>query len=168
MLASRHVVILRNHCSAGDVLVMSAALRDLRLALTIPLKCMVDSHFAEIVHNNELPFVDSATAENTLEIDCSHPPLLNHCNGQPRHYIESFHDLLSQRLGVPIPLTRFAPDLHLSPKEAEMPPLGLNRPYWATSPSSGGPRLTIRPSSIISKAAFASSRPATPAIIIRR
>lgn len=133
MVSSTHPVklILRQGGSPGDVLVMTAAVRDLQLTQRGRYEIFVDSHFPEIWQNN--PHVTPIRIRPHLAtvIDCGHPPLLNNCNKHTRHYLESFHHLLADRLGHPVPVTRLAPDLHLTPEEEPNRPSGLEEvPYW--------------------------------------
>jgi len=136
-------VLLANGCCAGDVLVLTAAVRDLHRAHPARYVLGVETCFPDIWWNN--PYVASLDPGDpeVTRIDCGHPPLLDRCGDQPRHYVESVHDLLRGRLGVEIPLTRFAPDLHLSEEERAGVPHGLQAPYWVIV--GGGKRdLTIK------------------------
>jgi ADP-heptose:LPS heptosyltransferase len=114
----------------GDVLMLTAAVRDLQLAFPGEYGVAVETKHPALWDHN--PYIDSALRPRkaSMAIDCTRPPLLEQCARLPRHYIESIHDLLARRLGREIPLTRFAPDLHLDAAEAASPPFGLPRPYW--------------------------------------
>jgi hypothetical protein len=63
-----------------------------------------------------------------------HYPLIHLSNQRPHHFIEGYSHYLSQELGVSIPVTRFAGDVHLSAEEREMPcqleGLGYSGPFW--------------------------------------
>jgi len=123
-------LLLVNRCSPGDVLMLTAAVRDLHAAYPQRYVTAIETLCPDLwLHN---PYVMPAALESQglVHIDCHHPPLLNRCNGQPRHYIEAVCDLLSERLGREIPLQRFAPDIHLAPWEKEGPPKGARPPYW--------------------------------------
>ena len=123
-------LVLVNHYSPGDVLMLTAAVRDLHAARPGWYRTAVDTCFPELWLNNpNVSPVDRFDGQ-ALRIDCGHPPLLDRCNGQPRHYVESMHHVLSQALGHEVPLTRFAPDLHLAEPEKASPPCGVERPFW--------------------------------------
>jgi len=123
-------LVLRNHCSPGDVLMLTAAIRDLHKAYPEQFLTAIDTCFPDLWRPN--PYVTSfdTSADDVQVIDFGRPPLLDQCHTSPRHYIESGHDLLQRVLGRPVPLTRFAPDIHLTDAEKSTPPAGLSKPYW--------------------------------------
>jgi ADP-heptose:LPS heptosyltransferase len=123
-------LLLVNHCSPGDVLMLTAALRDLHGAYPGNYLTGVDTRCPDLWTGN--PYITPVRFDEpgVRVIDCKHPPLLDQCNGQPRHYIESIHHQLTQVLGREVPLKRFAPDLHLLQEEMLRPPLGVEPGYW--------------------------------------
>lgn len=122
-------MLLVNGCSAGDVLMLTAAIRDLHHACPGQYLTGVETCFPDIWRNN--PYIAALSPDDAevTRVECHHPPLLDHCSDRPGHYVESVHDLLRGRLGHEIPLTRVAPDLHLSDEEKALVPHGLNAPY---------------------------------------
>ncbi len=123
-------VVLANRCSPGDVLMLTAAVRDLHRAHADRFQISVDTCCPDLWLGNPYVTPLPAPTAGAIRIECHHPPMLDRCNSQPGHYIQSIHDLLAQRLGCPVPIGRFAPDLHLSETEKLNPPLGLSKPYW--------------------------------------
>jgi ADP-heptose:LPS heptosyltransferase len=123
-------LILVSRYSPGDVLMLTAAVRDLHAAYPGQYLTGVECYCPDLWQYN--PYISPVRRGDgdVMEIDCANLRLLNHCNGQPRHYIEAVHYLLWERLGKPVPLTRFAPELHVCAEEAAAPPHGLVSPYW--------------------------------------
>lgn len=123
-------ILLKNFCSPGDVVIMTAAVRDLMGRYPGEYEVAVQTHFPEIWANN--PHVVHAHDDfgGAIPIDCGHPPLLNRCNHQVRHYVEAVHDQLAEKLNRDVPLSRPAPDLHLTDDEKRVVPFELRKPYW--------------------------------------
>jgi ADP-heptose:LPS heptosyltransferase len=113
---------------------LTAAVRDVHRASRGAYRIAVETACPALWENNPYLTPDALKDPAATRIDCGHPPLLdrqgNALAGPPRHYIESIHQLLESRLGHSVPLTRFAPDLHLSEAERCEPPLELLPGYW--------------------------------------
>jgi len=124
-------LLLVNNCSPGDVLMLTAAVRDLHKAHPGQYVTGVETECPDLWLNNPYVTALDPASPGIRRIDCQHPRMLDRCNHRPGHYIESVHNLLSRKLRRPVPLTRFAPDVHLTAKEKERPPHGLSRRYWA-------------------------------------
>lgn len=92
-------VLLVNHCSPGDVLMLTAAVRDLQAAYPGEFTIGIDTYCPELWLHNLRGSIVSAREPGVLILNCHHPPLLDQSNGQPRHYIESIHHLLAGQLG---------------------------------------------------------------------
>lgn len=133
--STRTKLLLVNGYSPGDVLMLTAAVRDLHRAYPGEYLTAVQTACPALWENNPFvcPDLDRYPGAVT-RIDCGQPPLLSRQSssvfGAPRHYVESMHELLSARIGRPVPLTRVAPQLHLTPLERAAPPLGLAPGYW--------------------------------------
>lgn len=123
-------LVLVNRCSPGDALMLTAAVRDLHAGYPGRYRIAVDTCFDELWLNNPYAVPLEDINHDAVRIDCGHPPLLDRCNSQPRHYLESMHHVLSDVLGHDVPLTRFAPDLHLADEEKTTPPCDAHGPYW--------------------------------------
>jgi FkbM family methyltransferase len=63
-----------------------------------------------------------------------HYPLIHQSNQRPYHFLHGYAQFLEERLGVPVPLTRFHGDIYLSEAEKAAPPpgaeLGLPERFW--------------------------------------
>jgi ADP-heptose:LPS heptosyltransferase len=54
-----------------------------------------------------------------------HYPLIHQSNQRPYHFIHGYAQYLEQQLGVPVPVTRFYGDVHLSEQEKHSPSPGV-------------------------------------------
>jgi ADP-heptose:LPS heptosyltransferase len=126
-------VILRSFQSPGDVLMLTAAVRDLHLAqpgkFETDVRTSADALWLNNLHITRLNEHDAGVET----IEC-HYPLVHQANSRPYHFIHGYAQFLEQRLGVDIPLTRFAGDIHLTAEETARPlpfaELGLHEGFW--------------------------------------
>ncbi len=109
---------LRLHCalSPGDILMLTAAVRDLHL--THPGKFLTDvrTTCSALWENN--PYItqlEESDAE-VEEIQCEYP-LIHQSNQLPYHFIHGFRMFLQDKLGVAIQPHAFKGDVHLSAAE---------------------------------------------------
>ena len=152
-------LILKCGLSPGDIVMLTAAVRDLHRAA--PGKFLTDVRTpcpALWEHNPHLTRIEDGDP-GAETIEC-HYPLIHRSNESPYHFIHGFlPQFLSERLGLPIAPTEFKGDLHLSDREkgwfsqvreivGRTSPTGSSRPggRW-TSPSSGGKPAATRRSS---------------------
>ncbi|HEV3345313.1 MAG TPA: glycosyltransferase family 9 protein [Pirellulales bacterium] len=126
-------LVLHSFQSPGDVLMLTAAVRDLHLAH--PGKFQTDIRTsADALWLNNPHITPLAEHEAGVEkIEC-HYPLIHQANSRPYHFIHGYAHFLEQRLGTTIPLTRFAGDIHLSREEKErtrpFTELGVTESFW--------------------------------------
>jgi ADP-heptose:LPS heptosyltransferase len=132
-LAPRRL-ILRNDWSPGDVVMLTAAVRDLHRAN--PGRFVTDVRTACPALWEHNPHLTPLTErQRRVEvIDCEYP-LIHETNRRPVHCLNGFASFLAERLGVPCPLTAPQGDLHLSPRERSLPSLvqrrlGQDLPFW--------------------------------------
>ncbi|CAA9891058.1 conserved hypothetical protein [Candidatus Methylobacter favarea] len=116
MNKSLRKLILRCPLSPGDILMLTAAVRDLHK--THPGKFLTDirTTCAEIWENN--PYITQID-ENDSDVEdiyCEYP-LINHSNQLPYHFIHGFRLFLQDKLGVEIKPHAFKGDIHLSALE---------------------------------------------------
>jgi hypothetical protein len=127
-------LILRNSLSPGDILMLTAAVRDLhrchpgQFATDVRTSCP-----ALWEHNPWLTPLDDDDPE-ARQIEC-HYPLIQESNSRPFHFLHGFCRYLNAELGLNIEPTEFRGDIHLSAAEREAPPLITERvdvsaPYW--------------------------------------
>ena len=108
-------LILRNFQSPGDVVMLTAAVRDLKKA-DGALQVDVRTSGGQLWENN--PHLTKLREEEpgVETIDC-HYPLIHRSNTGPWHFIHGFAHDLSERLGIRIETSVFKGDIHLSAKE---------------------------------------------------
>ncbi|MBI3861707.1 MAG: FkbM family methyltransferase [Planctomycetia bacterium] len=132
-MSSPRRLILRLFQSPGDTVMMTAAVRDLHLANRGKFETDVRTSADAIwLHN---PYITRLSeGQPGVEYIEMHYPLIQESNQRPFHFIHGFPQYLEQQLGVKIPVTRFAGDIHLSAEEKNSPPpgaeLGIDGPFW--------------------------------------
>ncbi len=113
-------LILKNFQSPGDIVMLTAAVRDLRR--NNPGKFLIDVRTScpALWENN--PFITKLdeNGPDVQIIDC-HYPLVHKSNEVPRHFLEGFMDFLSKRLDVRIVPTEFKGDIYLTEAEKQWP-----------------------------------------------
>ena len=113
---TKRQLILRNWLSPGDVITLTAAVRDLHL--THPGRFVTDvrTPCPALWENNPHITVLDEKAGDVETIQCEYP-LINQSNSRPYHMIHGFRLFLQEKLGVPIEPHAFKGDIHLSAKE---------------------------------------------------
>jgi len=127
-------LILRNFQSPGDVLMLTAAVRDLHRAHPGRYRTDVRTSCPELwMHNPHItPLGEGDRRVQTL--DC-HYPLIHQSGREPVHFLHGFMEYLNEQLGTRIRSTAIRGDLHLSRAETSRPSLmrrltGVQMPYW--------------------------------------
>lgn len=110
----------------GDVLMVTAALRDLMLSQPGVFTVDYQGAHPEIFANN--PHITKLDPWDGQIIDLCYGYAIQHCN-RPRHFVEGFTEFLSRKLGVFIETTDFRGDIYLSDEEREPWP-DLPEHYW--------------------------------------
>lgn len=126
-------LILRSFQSPGDIVILTAAVRDLHAAHPGQFQTDVRTSADELwVHN---PYItrlsESESGVETLEM---HYPLIHQSNMRPYHFVHGYVQYLEERLGLRIPVTKFSGEVHLSDDERRRPPefgqVTLPERYW--------------------------------------
>ncbi len=128
-------LILSNGLCPGDLLMLTAALRDLHHSYPGRYLTDVRSPCPQIWENNPLvtPIPDGDPDARVIEC---HYPLIHRSNSAPHHFISGFIAFLNETLGLEIALSAFRGDIHLSADELARPsPVAENTgnadvPYW--------------------------------------
>ncbi|HWB14147.1 MAG TPA: glycosyltransferase family 9 protein, partial [Pirellulales bacterium] len=126
-------LIFKSFQSPGDIVMLTAAVRDLHLAHPGKFQTDVRTSADALWLNNPhvMPLAEHESGVETIEC---HYPLIHQANSRPYHFIHGYAHFLEQRLGTTIPLTRFAGDIHLSQEEKERPrpfaELGVGEDFW--------------------------------------
>lgn len=127
-------LILTSFLSPGDVVMLTAAVRDLHACYPGRYLTDVRTGSPEIWENNPyLTPLDPSDPDVEL-IECEYP-LIRVSNERPVHFLHGYIEFLNERLGLKIELTSFKGDIHLSEAErglasqvAEI--TGSDVPYW--------------------------------------
>lgn len=125
-------VVVRNTQSPGDVIVLTAAIRDIARTYPGRFRFGIDTIERPIWLNN--PDVD-LTLNAGRRIVAKYP-LVHQSNQQKVHFMWGFLEHLNQQLKVDAKLLDFRPALYLTADERATPPCGLKKPYWVFA--SGG------------------------------
>src|SRR5258706_12753566 len=127
-------LILINYQSPGDLVMLTAAVRDLHKCYPKQFLTDVRTGSPELWENN--PYLSPLdTGDPEVKVLECHYPLISASNQRPVHFLNGFIDYLNDQLSLQIKLTRFAGDSHLSHTEKSIPSLveqvtGLDLPYW--------------------------------------
>src|SRR5262245_30967349 len=107
-------LILRNFQSPGDIVMLTAAVRDLHLTYPGQFLTDVRTSCPELWENN--PYLTQLReGESGVELfDCEYP-LIHKSNDAPYHFIHGFIEHLTEQFGLSIRPTTFRGDIHISP-----------------------------------------------------
>lgn len=127
-------LILRNFLSPGDLVMLTAAVRDLHRCHPRRFLTDVRTSCPALWENNPhlTPLRPRDPGVRTL---LCHYPLIHQSNVGPFHFIHGFTDFLSRKLGVPIRPTEFKGDIHISDLEKSWTSqvreiVGDDVPFW--------------------------------------
>lgn len=125
-------LMIRNTQSPGDIVVLSAAIRDLHIAHPGKYATAVNvSPGAEHIffnNPNVRRIIKGRGKEPGWRQFVAHYPLIKRCNQERKHFLWGFGLDMNKRLKTNIRLTKFQPDLHISEAEARTPL--IEPPYW--------------------------------------
>jgi ADP-heptose:LPS heptosyltransferase len=126
-------IILTNYQSPGDIVMLTAALRDLHASCPGDFITDVRTSCPDLwKHNPWLTPLNESDPE--VKVLPCHYPLIHHSNQRPFHFIHGFIQYLSEQMAVPIIPRHFKGDIHLSAEErSSFPPFpGIDQgePYW--------------------------------------
>ena len=109
-------LILKHFLSPGDVVMLTAAIRDLHRCHPGHFVTDVRTTCPQLWENNPYITPIEDNAEDVTTIEC-HYPLINESNEVPFHFIHGFSQFLGGQLGLSIRPTLFKGDIHLSDQE---------------------------------------------------
>jgi ADP-heptose:LPS heptosyltransferase len=127
-------LILTTFQSPGDIVMLTAAVRDLHACYPGQFLTDVRTGSPELWENNPYLTPLDVNDPDVELIECQYP-LIQLSNERPVHFIHGYMEFLNERLGLNIQPTQLKGDIHLSLAERAMPPLveqitGEDRPYW--------------------------------------
>lgn len=126
-------IILRSFQSPGDLVMLTAAVRDIHRARPGEYQTDVRTSCPALWENNPYltPLDDSAPDVRVIDM---HYPLIHQSNTGAYHFIHAYHQFLSTVLNEPVPVTEFRGDIHLSSEEkgwmSQLNELGYDEPFW--------------------------------------
>ena len=140
-------VILHCGLSPGDIVMLTAAVRDLHYWYPGQFVTDVRTACPELWEHNPHITPLSEQDPEVQRIDCTYP-LINRCNKAPYHCLHGFIAFLNKRLGLGIKPTVFKGDIHLSPQEkawfSQVHELtGMDTPFWIVA-AGGKHDVTIK------------------------
>lgn len=109
-------LILKNFLSPGDIVMLTAAVRDLHRTFPGQFLTDVRTSAPELWQHN--PYI-TKLEDNDPEVEvinCQYP-LIHQSNQAPYHFIHGFRMYLSEKIGQEIHAHAFKGDIHLSPEE---------------------------------------------------
>ena len=140
-------IILKNGFALGDVVLMTAAVRDLHLCYPGQFQTDVRTHFPDVWEfNPHLTHLEERDPDVQV-IQCQYP-LIDFSNSRPYHVIHGYIDFLNRILGLDIKPTAFHGDIHLSGDERNWASqvhelTGSPIPFWIVS-AGGKYDITIK------------------------
>lgn len=127
-------ILLESNLSLGDIVMLTAAVRDLHLSYPGRFITDVRTPFPELWENNPNVTPLDSNDRTVDRIQC-HYPLINQSNETPHHVIHGFIQFLNEQLGLRIKPTAFKGDIYLLAAEkrwasqvAEI--VGREIPFW--------------------------------------
>jgi ADP-heptose:LPS heptosyltransferase len=109
-------LILKCELSLGDIVMLTAAVRDLHRCYPRQFATDVRTLCPALWENNPYLSPLSESEREVRVLECSYP-LINQCNELPYHCLHGFVDFLNQKLGLAIRPTAFKGDIHISAQE---------------------------------------------------
>jgi ADP-heptose:LPS heptosyltransferase len=140
-------LILKCELSPGDIVMLTAAVRDLHRCYPRRFVTDVRTTCGELWENNPYLTRLSERDREVEVIECFYP-LINHCNDAPYHCLHGFIGFLNERLNLAIRPTAFKGDIHLSPQEkswySQVREIsGIEIPFWIVA-AGGKHDVTIK------------------------
>lgn len=126
-------LILRCFLSPGDIVMLTAAVRDLHQAHPGSFQTDVRTSVPALWEHN--PYLTPiADTDQTAERINMHYPLVHQCNTAPYHFIHGYRCFLEEKLNLRIPATLFKGDIHLSDEErgwmSQIEETGFRGKFW--------------------------------------
>lgn len=122
-------ILLVNHQSPGDILMLTACVRDLKKVMP-DIVVGVQTTAMELWENNPNVTKDYGRADRIIQMNY---PLIHQSTKGAHHFIHGFHQYLEEKLKTRIPVTDFCVDVYLSEEEKKstfVPDNVGNKPFW--------------------------------------
>jgi len=125
-------VILRNSQSPGDIVMLTAAVRDLYLSHP-EIGVDMRTSASELWENNPYTVKLKEGGKGVEEFHVDYP-LVHQSNEGQYHFIHGYRKDMEEKLGVDIPPTKFKGDIHLSNKEkswmSQIEEMDIKDDFW--------------------------------------
>ncbi len=123
-------ILLTHWRSPGDIVCMTACVRDLALTYPGRYEIHVSGSCASLWQDNPhvTKFWGATPPQNMPMYRLSYLDCLRQSHQRQLHFLTAFHHDLSEKLGVPVPVRFPRGDLHLSPQQRRQRP--VEEPYW--------------------------------------
>ena len=126
-------LILKSFISPGDIVMMTAAVRDLHLAYPGQFQTDVRTSAPQLWESN--PHITQLSEDDSgVEILDMEYPLIQECNQRPYHFIHGYVQYLEKKLGLSIPVAQFKGDIHLAEIEkswmSQVEETGFRDNFW--------------------------------------
>jgi ADP-heptose:LPS heptosyltransferase len=127
-------LLLRNFQAPGDIVMLTAAVRDLQRCHPGEFAVDVRTSSMELWENNPHLTPLSETDPEVRQVQCDYP-LIHQSNQRGVHFLWGFIDELNRQLGTDIHPTEFRGDIHLSSQERQRASrvsaiVESDLPYW--------------------------------------
>ncbi len=127
-------LILRNFQSPGDIVMLTAAVRDLHCCYPGWFQTDVRTSAPALWENNPYLSALDESDRRVRVIDCQYP-LVHRSNRSPYHFVHGFTEYLNTTLDLQVAPTAFRGDIHLGAHEKQWPSqvevlAGGTVPYW--------------------------------------
>lgn len=118
-------IIFQNYQAPGDILMLSAAIRDLHRCYPNKFITGIETTAREVWENN--PYLVNLSPRRVRILRVGYP-LIHRSNQCGLHFIQGFIDDINKKLNLKIRLTEFRPDIHWSKGELCKPL--IEGDYW--------------------------------------
>lgn len=127
-------IIFKNFQSPGDIVMLTAAVRDLHKCYPGKFLTDVRTSCPDLWENNLHIARLEESDSKVKSLQCNYP-LIHRSNSAPVHFIYGFVENINEMLGLQIRPTEFKGDIHLSDDEKTQPSqvhqiMGENIPFW--------------------------------------
>lgn len=119
--------VLKNMQAPGDIMMMSAAVRDLHRTYPGKYRVAVETTAKEVWENNPHLSQELTKKPGVHKVTLGYP-MIHRSNQCGLHFIHGFIDDLNHQLGLDVRLSEFRPDMHWSQEEREKPQIPGD--YW--------------------------------------
>lgn len=114
---SKRTLILRHQRAAGDILVMTAVVRDIYRAYSDIFDIGVETSFTELWNNNPYIIKLKDKRLGAAVYNLSYGDGIQKAGREPIHFLRAFHDDFEKKSGMKLQLTEPRPDIHLTDEE---------------------------------------------------